>query len=81
MGETPGTVGARKMQEIQESPRRTKHSKGMCDATARANFIQAAFTKSALFNQLSHAAMPKLFWRNAAILSMNSAQIEPHFDD
>ncbi len=69
------------MEEIQESPQRTKHSKAMCDAAANANFIQAAFTKSELFNQLSHAALPKLFWRNAAILIMNSAQIEPHFDD
>ena len=69
------------MEEIQELPRRTKHSKAMCDAAANANFIQAAFTKSELFNQLSHAALPKLFWRNAAILIMNSAQIEPHSDD
>jgi hypothetical protein len=81
MGETPGTAGAEKMEEIQEPPRRTKRPKAMCDAAAKANFIQGAFTKSALFNQLSHVALPKLFWRNATILIMNSAQIEPHSDD
>jgi hypothetical protein len=81
MGETPGTAAAREMAETQASRHRTKHSKAMCDATVKANFIQAAFTKSELFNQLSHVALPKLFWRNAAILIMNSAQIEPHFDD
>ena len=69
------------MEETKVLPRRTKHPKAMCDAAAKANFIQGAFTKSALFNQLSHAAPPKLFWRNAAILIMNSAQIEPHSDD
>jgi hypothetical protein len=69
------------MEESQVSPRRTKHRKGMCDAATNANCIQGSFTKSAIFRELSHAAPPKLFWRNAPILMMLSAQIEPHFDD